>query len=195
MAILSALAQSGPTVICLEDIHWADPSSLDFLRSILSEFSHPALFICAYRLPFNLFTSHQLGALGKTYQEIKLQDLSPSDTQDMMESLLKSRTIPQELRKFIQEKVEGNPFYLEEVINSLIESGILIRNNGNWSLSRPIGESDISPTVQGVISARLDRLEKEMKRILQEASVIGRTFLYEILNKITEFMSSPLPSN
>ena len=185
-AILSALAQSGPTVICLEDIHWADPSSLDLLRSILSEFSHPVLFICAYRLPFSLFTSHQLGALGKSYQEIKLQDLSASDAQDMMESLLKSKTIPQELRKFIQEKVEGNPFYLEEVINSLIESGTLIRDNGNWRLSRPIGESDISPTVQGVISARLDRLEKEMKRILQEASVIGRVFLYEILTKITE---------
>jgi len=185
-AILSALAQSGPTVVCLEDIHWADPSSLDLLRSILLEFSYPVLFICAYRLPFSLFTSHQLGALGKFYQEIKLQDLSASDTQDMMESLLKSKAIPQELRKFIQEKVEGNPFYLEEVINSLIESGTLIRENGNWRLARPIGESEISPTVQGVISARLDRLEKEMKRILQEASVIGRVFLYEILTKITE---------
>ncbi|MGZ6201502.1 MAG: AAA family ATPase [Thermodesulfobacteriota bacterium] len=185
-AILSALTQSGPTVICLEDIHWADPSSLDLLRSILSEFSHPALFICAYRLPFSLFTSHQLSAIGKSYQEIRLQDLSASDSQDMMESLLKSKAIPQELRKFIQEKVEGNPFYLEEVINSLIESDILIRDNGSWRLSRPIGESDISPTVQGVISARLDRLEKEMKRILQEASVIGRAFLYEILTKITE---------
>jgi tetratricopeptide (TPR) repeat protein len=185
-ALLSALAQSGPTVICLEDIHWADPSSLDLLRSIVSEFTYPALFVCAYRLPFSLFTSHQLGALGKSYQEIKLQDLSASDAQDMMESLLKSKAIPQELRKFIQEKVEGNPFYLEEVINSLIESGTLIRDNGNWRLSRPIGDSDISPTVQGVISARLDRLEREMKRILQEASVIGRVFLYEILTKITE---------
>jgi class 3 adenylate cyclase/tetratricopeptide (TPR) repeat protein len=185
-AILSALTQSGPTVICLEDIHWADPSSLDLLRSILSEFGHPVLFICAYRLPFGLFTSHQLDTLGKSYQEIKLQDLSASDAQDMMESLLKSKTIPHELRKFIQEKVEGNPFYLEEVINSLIESGTLIRDNGNWRLSRPIGVSEISPTVQGVISARLDRLEKEMKRILQEASVIGRVFLYEILTKITE---------
>jgi class 3 adenylate cyclase/tetratricopeptide (TPR) repeat protein len=185
-AILSALAQRGPTIICLEDIHWADPSSLDLLRSILLEFSHPILFICVYRLPFSLFTSHQLGAIGKSYQEIKLQDLSASDAQDMTESLLKSKAIPQELRKFIQEKVEGNPFYLEEVINSLIESGTLIRDNGNWRLSRPINQSDISPTVQGVISARLDRLEREMKRILQEASVIGRVFLYEILTKITE---------
>ena len=185
-AILSALAQRGPTVICLEDLHWADPSSLDLLRSILAEFSHPVLFLCAYRPPFSLFTDQQLGPLGKSYHEIKLQDLSPSNAQDMMESLLKSKAIPEELRKFIQLKVEGNPFYLEEVINSLIESGTLVGDNGNWSLARPIDESNISPTVQGLISARLDRLEKEMKRILQEASVIGRAFLYEILNKVSE---------
>jgi class 3 adenylate cyclase/tetratricopeptide (TPR) repeat protein len=185
-AILSALTRRGPTVICLEDIQWADPSSLDLLRFILSEFRYPALFLCVYRLPFSLLTSHQLSGIGKSYQEIRLQDLSPSDTQDMMESLLRSKTIPQELRKFVQQKVEGNPFYLEEVINSLIESGTLTRDNGNWMLTRPIGESDILPTIQGVISARLDRLEKEMKRILQEASVIGRAFLYEILRKITE---------
>jgi class 3 adenylate cyclase/tetratricopeptide (TPR) repeat protein len=184
--ILVALVRRGPTIICLEDLHWADPSSMALLRFLLSEFRYPALFLCIYRPPLSLFTSHELSGMGKLYQEIKLQDLSASDSQDMLESLLKSKSMPQELRKFIQEKVEGNPFYLEEVINSLIESGTLIRDNGSWRLSRPIGESDISPTVQGVISARLDRLEKEMKRILQEASVIGRAFLYEILNKITE---------
>jgi class 3 adenylate cyclase/tetratricopeptide (TPR) repeat protein len=185
-AIFSALARRAPTVMCLEDIQWADPSSLDLLRFLLLELTYPALFLCVYRLPFSLLTSHQLGGIGKLYQEIRLQDLSPSDTQDMMESLLKSKTIPQQLRRFIQEKVEGNPFYLEEVINSLIESGTLTRDNGNWRLARSIGESDIPPTLQGVISARLDRLEREMKRILQEASVIGRAFLYEILTKITE---------
>ena len=108
------------------------------------EFRHPAIVLCAYRPPFSLFTSHQLSGLGKSYQEIQLQDLSLSDAQDMMESLLKSKSHSPELRKFIQEKVEGNPFYLEEVINSLIESGTLIRDNGNWRLSRPIDESDIS---------------------------------------------------
>jgi len=124
--------------------------------------------------------------MGKLYQEIRLQDLSPSEAQGMVESLLKTETIPSELGRFIKERVEGNPFYLEEVINALIESGTLLRDNGIWKLKRPIRESDIPSTVQGVISARLDRLEREMKRILQEASVIGRAFLYEILKKITD---------
>jgi class 3 adenylate cyclase/tetratricopeptide (TPR) repeat protein len=185
-AILSALAQRAPTVICLEDIQWADPSSLDLLRFLLSEFTYPALFVCSYRPPFSLFTSQQRSSLGDLYQEIRLQDLSSSEAEDMMESLLKTKTIPSELRRFVQKKVEGNPFYLEEVINALIESGTLARDDGSWKLTQSIREVDIPSTVHGVISARLDRLEKQSKRILQEASVIGRAFLYEILKKITE---------
>jgi tetratricopeptide (TPR) repeat protein len=72
------------------------------------------------------------------------------------------------------------------MINSLIESKTLVPDNGGWKTTRSISESDISSTIHGVISGRLDRLEKESKRILQEASVIGRTFLYEILKKITQ---------
>ena len=104
----------------------------------------------------------------------------------MVESLLNRDTIPGELRRFVQEKIEGNPFYVEEVINSLVESGTLARENGNWRLTRQLDESDVPATVQGVISARLDRLDREMKRVLQEASVIGRAFLFDILKKITE---------
>ncbi|NIQ40093.1 MAG: AAA family ATPase [Proteobacteria bacterium] len=185
-AILGALAQRAPTVICLEDLHWADPSSLNLLRLILSDFRHPAMYLCVYRPSFNLFTSHQLSGMGKIYQEVRLQDLSSSEAQDMMESLLKTKNIPSELRRFVQDKVEGNPFYLEEVINALIESGTLARDDGTWKLTRSIGESDIPSTIHGVIAARLDRLEQETKRVLQEASVIGRAFLYEILKKITE---------
>jgi len=185
-AIFSGLTQRAPTVICLEDLHWADPSFMDLLRFLLSEFRYPALFLCVYRPAFSLFTSHQLSGLGTQHQEIQLNDLSPSEAQIMVESLLKTRTIPKDLRRFIQENVEGNPFYLEEVINALIESGTLIRDNGAWSISQPISQSDMPSTIHGIISARLDHLEKESKRILQEASVIGRAFLYEILKRCTQ---------
>ena len=104
----------------------------------------------------------------------------------MLESLLETETIPSDLKHFVQNKAEGNPFYLEELVNSLIESETLIRDNGNWKITRSISESEISSTIHGVISGRVDRLEKETKRILQEASVIGRAFFYEILKRITE---------
>ena len=183
--VLTALTRNRPAIICLEDIHWADPSSIDLLRYILADFNYPALFICVYRLPFSLFTSQQQGGLGKSYQEIQLQDLSTSETQGMVEALLDSENIPGDLRKFVQEKVEGNPFYLEEVISALIESKTLIRNNGGWELTQSIQDIELSSSVYGVISSRLDRLELDTKRVLQEAAVIGRAFLYDILERIS----------
>ena len=187
LEILSALARKAPTIFVLEDLHWADPSSVDLLRNALLQVRQPAIVLCVYRPEFNLLTSHQLSSIGETYQEIRLKDLSASEAQDMLESLLKTESIPADLRRFVQDKAEGNPFYLEELINSLIESGTLIRSNGAWKVVKTISESDISSTIHGLIASRLDRLENEAKRILQEASVIGRAFLYEILKRITEF--------
>jgi tetratricopeptide (TPR) repeat protein len=183
--ILANLCKRSSTIICIEDLHWADPSSVELLRNILSDFRYPAIFLCIYRPTFSLFTSHQARNI-KSYQEIRLQDLSPSDAQSMVESLLKTEFVPNELKKFIRENVEGNPFYLEEVINSLLETATLMPEDDKWKLTKSLTEANIPSTVQGVISARLDRLEAETKRILQEASVIGRAFLYEILNRITE---------
>ena len=185
-SILSALTRRGPTVVCLEDLHWADTSSVELLRFILKDFQLPSVFLCAYRPSFSLLTSHQVTGLSKVYNEIKLQDLSTSEAQTMVESLLKAEAIPSDLRRFVETRIEGNPFYLEEAINSLIESETLVRDNGTWKLAKEITEAVIPSTVQGVITARLDRLQRETKRILQEASVIGRAFLYEILKRITE---------
>ena len=184
--ILSSLATKAPTIYFLEDLHWADPSFVELLRRTCIEIREPAIVLCAYRPTFNLFTSHQLSGVGKLYREIQLKDLSLSDAQDMLESLLKTKSIPSDLKRLVQSKAEGNPFYLEELVNSLIESETMVRDNGHWRINKPISESDISSSIHGLISGRLDRLEKESKRILQEASVIGRAFLYDVLKKITE---------
>jgi class 3 adenylate cyclase/tetratricopeptide (TPR) repeat protein len=185
-SIISALAQRAPTIFFLEDLHWADPSFVELLRNALLHTRQPAIVLCVYRPIFSLFTGHQLSGIGKIYQEIRLQDLSPSEAQDMLESLLETENIPTDLKRVVQQKAEGNPFYLEDLVNSLIESETLIRDNGNWRVTKPITESDISSTIHGLISGRLDRLENETKRILQEASVIGRAFLYDILRRVTE---------
>jgi hypothetical protein len=99
-------------------MHWVDPSFVEYVRSACLEFRQPAIFLCAYRSPFSLFTSHQLNGIGNLYTEIRLKDLSPSETQDMLESLLKSEHIPSKLRQLVQNKAEGNPFYLEELVST-----------------------------------------------------------------------------
>ena len=144
------------------------------------------LFLCVYRPSFTLFDGQNAEIPDQAYQEIRLQELSASDAQAMLKSLLKSEDIPAELTDFVGNKAEGNPFYLEEVVNSLIESEILIRDNDGWKLARAIGETDIPSTINGVLSARIDRLQKDAKRILQEASVIGRAFFYAILKRVSD---------
>ena len=189
-AILTALAKRSPTVFFLEDLHWADPSSVELLRRACTEIRQPAIVLCVYRPIFSLFKSHQVISIGNLYNEMRLEDLSRSESQEMVQSLLRTQKVPSELQRFIQEKMDGNPFYLEEAINSLIESNTLVQDNGSWKVIKHISEADISSTIQGVISARIDRLEKESKRILQEASVIGRAFYYEILKRITGLENS-----
>jgi class 3 adenylate cyclase/tetratricopeptide (TPR) repeat protein len=186
LTVLSALAHRGPTIICLEDLHWADPSTIELVHFLLSEIRHPVLFLCVYRPTISPFSTHQIKAMAVPHQELHLQDLSFSEAQNMVESLLKTDVVPEDLQRFIRDKVEGNPFYLEEAVNSLIESKILVPENGDWKVLRPITETEISATIQGVIAARVDRLEQESKRILQEASVIGRSFYYDILKRISE---------
>ena len=186
LKILSSLAEKAPTVFYIEDLHWADPSFVELLRRACVKIRQPALLLCAYRPTFSLFTGHQLNSIGDDYHEISLKNLSLTVAHHMLASLLKSESIPTDLKRWVNNKAEGNPFYLEELINSLIESETLIAENNGWKLTRPLSESDIPSSLHGLITGRLDRLEKQTKRILQEASVIGRDFLYEILKRITK---------
>jgi tetratricopeptide (TPR) repeat protein len=186
LKILSSLAEKAPTVFFIEDLHWADPSFVELLRRACLEIRIPAIVICTYRPSFSLFTGHQVSNIGKNYHDIRLQNLSLSVAQNMLASLLKTDTIPSDLKQWIQSKAEGNPFYLEELVNSLIESEMLVRENDSWELTRSISEADIPSSLHGLITGRIDRLDQQTKHILQKASVIGRDFLYEILKRISE---------
>jgi predicted ATPase len=183
--LFEAFASRGPTVFLFEDLHWADKSFLNLIHLLTKNTPHPVLFLCVYRPIFHLFEEGQPIHLKWPYQEILLHDLSWDHTQSMLQSLLGAKLLPDELRYFIKNKAEGNPFYLEEVVNSLLETGILKSDNGSWKLTQTLNIDDVPPTIQGVLTARLDRLERETKRILQEASVIGRAFFYEVLKRVT----------
>ncbi|MDA9761640.1 AAA family ATPase [Desulfobacterales bacterium] len=189
--LLESLASRGPTVLLFEDLHWADSAFIELLHLLLENTQRPVLFLCVYRPSFDLFPKGESKSLVWSHQKIELRDLSWDQTQEMLQSLLDSPQIPDELRYFIQQKVEGNPFYLEEVINTLIETGSLVSDGDNWQITRSLDLEDVPTTIQGVLAARLDRLENQAKRILQEASVIGRAFFYKVLTRITE-MTTPV---
>ena len=125
LAILSALAEKAPTIIFLEDLHWADLSFVDFLQRACFEIRQPAIVLCAYRPTFTLFTGHQVSNIGKNYHDIQLQNLSLSVAQNMLESLLKTEYHSPRSEALGSKQSRGKSFYLEELINSLIESDTL----------------------------------------------------------------------
>ncbi len=174
--LMSAIAAEKPTVFCLEDLHWADTAGVDLLRAMLAEFGSPSILLCSYRPQFSLFTSDQSEALGAVYREIRLSELSPSEATDMMESLLDSGLLPLDLVRLIHDRAEGNPFYLEEMVNALIDAGALVFKQDQWQLKRAFLETEVPSTIHGVIASRLDQLSLKARRVLQEASVAGRAF-------------------
>ena len=190
LSVITAISLTQSTIICIEDLHWADPSSLELIHFIHSKIEASVLFLYITRPVIEIFSKSQIDQINQMkleYHEIRIEDLSTSDSKIMVQSLLKTKQIPKELETFIENKTQGNPFYLEEIINSLIESNVLKKDNvGKWQFLRKITKSDISSSIHSVISARVDRLETDSRRILQEASVIGRSFYYEIINKISE---------
>lgn len=184
-AVLGALALQAPTLVCFEDLHWADPSFIELLRVVIRQTPYPVLFLCSYRPIFNLLGGPASDGPRLDQVEIELGDLSPDETLSMVRALLQAQVVPAALQKILQEKVGGNPFFLEEVINALIERRRLVQSGSAWRLQGALEASDFSATIHGVIAGRLDLLPAEAKQTLQEAAVIGRVLHVDILKAVT----------
>jgi ABC-type oligopeptide transport system substrate-binding subunit/class 3 adenylate cyclase len=169
---------SEPTVILLEDIHWADDSSLDLLERLVAAAPDTRLFvICLARPP--LFERRPNWGEGReSHTQITLKPLSRRASRTLVgEILQKVDDIPTALRDMIVEGAEGNPFYVEELIKMLIEDGVIVHGAEHWwiEMNRLAGVH-VPSTLTGVLQARLDSLPNEEKILLQRASVVGRLF-------------------
>jgi predicted ATPase len=175
-------------VVVCEDLHWADPSSVELGRQILPVVSEIPLIIVLVMRPekdspgWRLLESARETAGGAL--EIHLAPLTESDTQELVRNLLDIEALPDDLREVIRAKAEGNPFFVEEVLRMLIDQGSLQREGEAWRLTGDVASLEIPDTLQGVLAARIDRLPEEAKRTLQIASVIGRTFQVRVLEEV-----------
>jgi class 3 adenylate cyclase len=187
--LLRRLCELKPTVIVCEDLHWADPSSVEIGRQILPIVGEVPLIVALVARPekespgWKLLESARETAGGGAI-EIHLAPLSQGDTQDLVRNLLEIHALPDDLRDLIQSKAEGNPFFVEEVLRMLIDQGTLLREGDAWTLAGDVGSLEIPDTLQGVLAARIDRLPEDAKRTLQVASVIGRTFQVRVLEEV-----------
>ncbi|MBI1926342.1 AAA family ATPase [Candidatus Poribacteria bacterium] len=181
-----ALAGKQPLTLVFEDLHWADSLSLDLILLLMEMLTlAPMLLICVYR-PEQDHKSWRIGSIASSkclerYTEIHLRELRPQESRRMVEELLTIENLPENVKNLILTKSEGNPFFVEEVIRLLIDSGAVYREGNVWVAKAEIESLAVPDTIQGVIMSRIDRLEEEVKYVLQCASVIGRLFRHRLL--------------
>lgn len=188
-AYLDALARTAPTVIVAEDVHWADPSSVELgLHLLQMAAKAPIVFILVTRPDRDTAGWRMVTAAreipGVSAIELHLSPLSDNDSQQLVSNLLDATSLPDPVRHVILAKAEGNPFYVEEVLRMLIDHGSVRRQDGAWIVTRDLKEIEIPDTLQGVIMARIDRLPEDAKRTLQIAAVIGRRFQVKVLEAV-----------
>ncbi|HWC04823.1 MAG TPA: adenylate/guanylate cyclase domain-containing protein [Methylomirabilota bacterium] len=171
-----------PIVFAIEDLHWIDPASQDFLRYLAENSTRAAVLILVTHRPgFAPPWSDR-----SYYSQIALVPLSEGESERVVESVLGVRSLPSAVKTLVCQKAEGNPFYLEEITRSFVDTGILAPADGGYVLARPVTPQDVPDTVQGVIMARIDRLAETRKRTIQMAAVIGREFGAHLLGRIAD---------
>ena len=174
--VVDGVARRGPTVVCLQDLHWVDPSTADLVRHLASTDGEPVVTVGNFR------PGYTLDAEGE--RTIELSELSPRQTRDQLVSLLDDEEPPEDLLDAVLARTDGNPFFVEEIVNRLLETDVLVRQGDSWMLRRPVDEVELPSTVRGVLAARIDSLDTAHRRVLREVSVVGREFLHRLVRSV-----------
>jgi class 3 adenylate cyclase len=185
------LAEQQPLVLLFDDLHWMDASSAGLLEHLLTLVERvPILLCCLSRPDPNTPASRLLDIVEEQYMhqliKIKLVPLSQNASRNLIQNLLEIDGLPEQTRQMILDKADGNPFYLEEIVRDLIENGALAQeaSTGRWRATQGIDKVTVPDTIQGLLIARIDHLDEDLKQVLRRAAVIGRTFLYRILSAV-----------
>jgi predicted ATPase/class 3 adenylate cyclase len=185
---VETLAAKQPVVLVFEDLHWADPSSVALIEYLFNlTVFNPILIICVTRIERTTSfwkVKTQSAQEFTNLIEVTLWPLANEECRQLIKHLLKIEAMPKALEDLLLNRSEGNPLFLEEVLRSLIEEGAIAHRDGRWEITRSVREIDIPTTLQGVLTARIDRLEEPVRRSLQIAAVIGRVFPRFILAPI-----------
>jgi tetratricopeptide (TPR) repeat protein len=180
--LLAKAAATRPQVVVIEDLHWVDAATEQFLTSLVDGVpSIRSVLIFTYRPGY----SFSLGDRS-FITRIVSASLTEEHSARMAEDILKSSGLPRTLIELIALKAEGNPFFVEEVVRSLRETGAIEPSNGRFVLATPVDQIHVPDTVQDVLAARIDRLAEGPKRALQVASVIGREFTRRLVGRLSE---------
>jgi len=184
--LLSRASVLNPVIIYIEDIHWADASTIELLISLLRLIEqNRILFISVFRPGYEATGERLLRELDQNYNpfhaHIRLEPLNESESTELIDNLLDISGFPHGLKERISGRAGGNPFFIEEVLRSFIDQGAVILKNSRFEITDKINAVEVPLTINEVIMSRIDRLEKETRDLVKTASVIGRNFFHKII--------------
>jgi class 3 adenylate cyclase len=189
LRLLRALSADRPLVLVCEDLHWADPASIQVARQILPlAVQLPVLFVGATRAETDsagwelLVAARE--AFGDAITEVRLEPLTETQSRELVGHLLAIESLPASVRDLILARAEGNPFFVEEVVRMLIEQGVIVLRDERWTATEAVSSIEIPETLHGLLLARIDQLPDAAKRSLRVAAVIGRQFPVRVLERV-----------
>jgi predicted ATPase len=175
-------SQVQPLLLVFEDLHWIDSETQAFLNSLVESLPTARLLLLVNYRP-----EYQHGFGSKTYYtQLRLDPLPPVSADEFLQALLGDDSSLEPLKRLLIARTEGNPFFLEESVRTLVETGVLEGERGACRLGQVLPTIQVPATVQAVLAARIDRLPPEEKRLLQTAAVIGTEVSLPLLQAIAE---------
>jgi len=183
--LLEALARRRPLIVVFDDVHWAEPTFLDLVEDI-AEWSRdaPILLLCMARA--ELLEERPAWGGGKVNAtSVLLQPLSDEESASLFDNLVGAGGLADDVRARIADAAEGNPLFVEEMLRMLIDDGLLARRNDHWEPTQDLSDLRVPPTIQALLSARLDRLGGEERAVIERASVEGKVFHRGAVTELT----------
>ena len=186
--VLLRESQVQPLLLVCEDLHWIDTETQALLDSLVESLPTAQLLLLVNYRP-----EYQHGWGSKTYYtQLRLDPLPPMCVDEFLHALLGDDASLEPLKTLLIERTEGNPFFLEESVRTLVETGVLVGESGAYRLVRDHPTIQVPPTVQAILAARIDRLSQDEKRLLQTAAVIGTEVPFSLLQAIAEMPEDAL---
>ena len=177
-----------PVVAVFEDMPWYDSLSIGLLNELVVRAQDARLLLVVSCRPE--YKDEWKGR--PNYRQLRLNPLASESFAELLQALLGSDPSVETIKSFMIERASGNPFFLEEIARSLVDSAVLEGSRGKYRLARPFVSNEVPPTVQAVLAARIDKLPATEKRLLQEAAVIGHDFSFTLLQAISALAEDDL---
>jgi predicted ATPase/class 3 adenylate cyclase len=176
-----------PLMLILEDLHWVDEETQGFLNLFADGVANtPVLVLVNYRPEY----THQWSSKSY-YTQVRLDPLGKESAAEMLSARIGDSPELVPLKQLVLERADGNPLFIEELVEALFEEGVLVRN-GAVKVTRPLSQLKIPPTVQGILAARIDRLPPEAKELLQMLAVIGSEFPVALVRQVVQWADDRL---